>query len=205
MNSERLVFELRNKLSGCKTPGKGKFDIALEYISALEWRIERLCAENKKLENNVDSAKYMALGELANRAETENALRSLREQYVKMEENYKEELKRVKRDIWERVRVEKASPELDAAKQFLTGLLANGVMKAQSVKASAKHAGHSWRTVQRAKGDLGVSSYKGRGADTAWYWEYGALGTHGALGALACGNMSYIHCGSKTDGMGRRL
>src|SRR4029077_4079779 len=49
---------------------------------------------------------------------------------------------------------------------FLLELLAN----AREVKAGAAANGYKWRTVERAKTDLGITTKKGQGASAPWYW-----------------------------------
>ncbi|HEY3327465.1 MAG TPA: AAA family ATPase [Novimethylophilus sp.] len=59
---------------------------------------------------------------------------------------------------------------LEDAKEFLLDLLANGELSQKQIEADAKGASHSWRTVRRAKDDLGIKSVKG-GLDGRWYWK----------------------------------
>jgi hypothetical protein len=58
------------------------------------------------------------------------------------------------------------------ATQWLVQVLANGPMPAEWIEKGAQEAGHSWRTVQRAKDDLGVRSDRvgGLGKEGRWEW-----------------------------------
>ena len=62
------------------------------------------------------------------------------------------------------------SSALDAAKDFLLELLAEGELPQKQIENDAKGAGHSWRTVRRAKDELGVKSVKSK-LDKCWYWK----------------------------------
>jgi putative DNA primase/helicase len=53
---------------------------------------------------------------------------------------------------------------------FLLELLANGPVSTREVKAGAAANGYKWRTVERAKTDLGITTKKGQGASAPWYW-----------------------------------
>lgn len=57
--------------------------------------------------------------------------------------------------------------ELDDARTFLLGRLADGPQPTADVKAAARAAGIAWRTVERARAALGVESRKD-GASGAW-------------------------------------
>ena len=57
---------------------------------------------------------------------------------------------------------------LDSAKDFLHNLLYSGSLSSKQIEADAKGAGHSWRTVRRAKDALGIKSVK---RDQFWYWS----------------------------------
>lgn len=59
---------------------------------------------------------------------------------------------------------------LDDAKDFLRELLADGELAKKEIEADAKGAGHSWRTVERAKKELFVISSKSK-LDKRWYWK----------------------------------
>lgn len=59
--------------------------------------------------------------------------------------------------------------ERDDAMVFLKSLLSDGPVLVQTIKADAAAAGHSWRTLERAKKDAGIESRKG-GVNEAWTW-----------------------------------
>jgi len=54
---------------------------------------------------------------------------------------------------------------------FLEDLLANGPRGAKEVLEAAKAAGHSEKSVYRAKKKLGITAAKGRGKHTGWEWS----------------------------------
>lgn len=58
---------------------------------------------------------------------------------------------------------------VDDAKQFLSGLLADGPVPFSQVKADADGAGHSWATIRRAQKALGIESSK-VGMKMGWEW-----------------------------------
>ncbi len=59
----------------------------------------------------------------------------------------------------------------DAA-HWLSDLLADGRAESRDVKTAAARAGHAWRTVCRAKKDIGVISAKeGFSAGAKWFWS----------------------------------
>lgn len=60
--------------------------------------------------------------------------------------------------------------DLDDAKEFLRGLLAEGPVKSKQIKADAEGAGYAWRTIQRAQSALGVVAFKG-GMKEGWLWQ----------------------------------
>jgi len=62
------------------------------------------------------------------------------------------------------------STALDDAKDFLTELLRDGELPQKQIKIDAEGAGHSWRTVRRAKDELGIKSVKSK-LDKCWYWK----------------------------------
>jgi hypothetical protein len=67
----------------------------------------------------------------------------------------------------------KDAPERDAAADWLREALADGPLSAGELQESAHQAGHSWRTVKRAKGDV-ARSVRGRNADgstAGWLWR----------------------------------
>ncbi|MEZ0191839.1 AAA family ATPase [Ralstonia solanacearum] len=55
------------------------------------------------------------------------------------------------------------------AADFLRSLLEAGPMSAKAIKADAAGAGHAWRTIERAKHDLGVEARK-VGMKDGWMW-----------------------------------
>lgn len=57
------------------------------------------------------------------------------------------------------------------AKEFLTAALANGPLHSADLKREAEAAGIAWRTIERAKGDLGVRSQKGARQGGGWVWS----------------------------------
>jgi hypothetical protein len=57
----------------------------------------------------------------------------------------------------------------DDAADWLERLLSDGPMSVPEVEEAAKKAGHSWKTIKRAKGDLGITSFKDR-FDGGWTW-----------------------------------
>ena len=60
--------------------------------------------------------------------------------------------------------------DLDEAKEFLRGLLADGPVPSKQVRADAEGAGHAWRTVQRAQKALGIGAVK-EGMKGGWIWR----------------------------------
>jgi putative DNA primase/helicase len=56
------------------------------------------------------------------------------------------------------------------AVEWLRGELGDGPMPAQRVKIGGQAAGHSWRTIERAKNDLGVRATK-TGMTGGWEWQ----------------------------------
>ena len=61
------------------------------------------------------------------------------------------------------------SSALSEAEAFLLDLLLDGPLPAKQVQAAAREAGQSWRTVERAKDRLGVTSRKDRETGK-WVW-----------------------------------
>jgi KaiC/GvpD/RAD55 family RecA-like ATPase len=59
---------------------------------------------------------------------------------------------------------------LDDAKDFLTDELALGPVEVKVLQKSSKAAGFSWRTIERAKKDLGYFAGKRQFTD-CWYWS----------------------------------
>jgi hypothetical protein len=58
--------------------------------------------------------------------------------------------------------------DLEAAKDWLRDVLAGGPVLSKRVEELARKAGHSWRTVTRAKGEVGVKSSK---SGSSWEWS----------------------------------
>ncbi len=60
-------------------------------------------------------------------------------------------------------------PERAAAAEFLREELKNGPVETNRLQKIARDAGHSWRTIERAKAELGVVAEK-RAFDKSWQW-----------------------------------
>jgi RecA-family ATPase len=58
----------------------------------------------------------------------------------------------------------------NCAIEWLRDLLAAGSMAASEVRREAQEAGHAWRTVQRAKDELGIKPYRDQFGG-AWIWR----------------------------------
>jgi putative DNA primase/helicase len=59
---------------------------------------------------------------------------------------------------------------------FLRDVLEAGPLPTKEIEAEAKDAGISWRTIKRAKKDLGVEAYREPSAEGAmrggqWWWR----------------------------------
>jgi putative DNA primase/helicase len=63
-----------------------------------------------------------------------------------------------------------AGGEQQDAEQFLRDLLADGPIPTRQIKADASGAGYSWRTIERAKRDLGIEAVKA-GMKVGWEWH----------------------------------
>jgi len=60
----------------------------------------------------------------------------------------------------------------DDARDFLADVLAAGHVQAKRIKAEARDAGISWRTLERAKAELKVESFReGFGNEGGWCWR----------------------------------
>jgi putative DNA primase/helicase len=59
--------------------------------------------------------------------------------------------------------------ERQDAEQFLRDLLADGPLSTKQIKIDASGAGYSWRTIERAKRDLGIEASKA-GMKDGWQW-----------------------------------
>ena len=75
------------------------------------------------------------------------------------------------RDALDETGMKRDSPAEDDAEDFLHHLLSDGPVKVKEVRDQAKEAGHAWRTVERAKSNLGYKA-KNRGQfyGNAWWW-----------------------------------
>lgn len=60
--------------------------------------------------------------------------------------------------------------EQQDAEQFLRDLLRDGPVPTKQIKADASGAGYSWRTIERAKRDLGIEAVKA-GMKVGWEWH----------------------------------
>jgi hypothetical protein len=58
----------------------------------------------------------------------------------------------------------------DDAEEFLEDILKGGPVSTKEIKEAANAHGHSWRTVNRAKAELGVKAVKG-GFNEGWSWR----------------------------------
>jgi putative DNA primase/helicase len=61
--------------------------------------------------------------------------------------------------------------DLDDAKDFLRGLLADGPVPSKQIRGDAEGAGHAWRTIQRAQKALGIVPFK-KGMKEGWVWQH---------------------------------
>jgi putative DNA primase/helicase len=59
---------------------------------------------------------------------------------------------------------------LEDAEEFLLDVLRDGPVATKEIKAAADAHGHRWRTLERAKGTLGVSATKA-GFAGGWAWK----------------------------------
>jgi hypothetical protein len=57
----------------------------------------------------------------------------------------------------------------DSAEDWLLAQLAEGPVLVNDLKVAAKHVGNSWRTVERAKAELGIESFQ-PAIPGPWYW-----------------------------------
>ena len=60
--------------------------------------------------------------------------------------------------------------ELDEAKKFLRGLLADGPISSRQVRSDADGAGYSWATIRRAQKAEGIEAIKD-GMKGPWVWN----------------------------------
>jgi putative DNA primase/helicase len=82
-----------------------------------------------------------------------------------------EKLQGIARDILGTVEPydEEERTERDEAATFLADSLANGPVATKVIEKEAHGAGHAWRTIERAKRQLGVKAEK-RGLRGPWFW-----------------------------------
>ncbi len=82
-----------------------------------------------------------------------------------------EQLQGTARDILGTVepRDEEELTQRDEAAAFLAALLANGPVAVKVLEKEAHGAGHAWRTIERAKHQLGVKAEK-KGLTGGWFW-----------------------------------
>lgn len=67
----------------------------------------------------------------------------------------------------------------EAAEDFLEETLDAGPVEVEKLKAEAKEAGLSWRTVERAKAKLGIRALRrGFGPGGTWLWEFRSPDAH---------------------------
>src|SRR5439155_26902178 len=62
--------------------------------------------------------------------------------------------------------------ELDEAKRFLIAELQDGAQPVRDLKRNAEGGGVAWRTVERAKRDLGVVAQRVGTLGRGGYWEW---------------------------------
>jgi hypothetical protein len=60
-----------------------------------------------------------------------------------------------------------------AASEFLEEELAHGPVPTKQIKKDARDAGHSWRTINRAKGEMGIVAKRRGEVGKPGYWEWG--------------------------------
>jgi len=58
----------------------------------------------------------------------------------------------------------------DRAMQFLRGHLETGPKAVSAIKEAAEAAGHAWRTIERAKKDMGAEAFQPKGTN-GWSWR----------------------------------
>jgi hypothetical protein len=61
------------------------------------------------------------------------------------------------------------APARDEAKRFLRTILAGGLLPVRQIESEAKSAGIAWRTIRRAKNEMGVTATK-TALDGGWCW-----------------------------------
>lgn len=60
--------------------------------------------------------------------------------------------------------------DLEDAKEFLRGLLADGPVPSKQVRTDANGAGYAWRTIRRAQKAMGIEAVK-EGMKGGWVWR----------------------------------
>ena len=63
-----------------------------------------------------------------------------------------------------------ANTALEDAKDFLEDLLTDGELPQKQIELEAKGAGHSLRTLRRAKNEMHIKSVKSK-LENCWYWR----------------------------------
>ncbi len=58
--------------------------------------------------------------------------------------------------------------EIKTATEWLRARLANGSETSEDIKSFGRKAGHTWRTLQRAKDEIGAHAFQ---KERVWYWE----------------------------------
>ena len=83
---------------------------------------------------------------------------------------------------------------------WLEDLLADGRILSQDVQRLAKDAGFAWRTVQRARKDIGATSKReGFGKGSTYYWSLSSSGTDGHVCHACQSEGTGEHCTHGTD------
>jgi hypothetical protein len=79
--------------------------------------------------------------------------------------------------------------ELEDARDFLLGLLADGHVPSKQIKADSDGAGYAWSTIRRAQQALGVEAFRegGLGKTGTWYWRLPAKALENSLDAHVLG------------------
>jgi len=70
------------------------------------------------------------------------------------------------------IAIPRAAPRRQSARLWLASVLTDlGIVSASLLREYGSEDGHSWRTIERAKQDLGVHSQR---LQTGWFWTRGA-------------------------------
>jgi putative DNA primase/helicase len=93
--------------------------------------------------------------------------------------------------------------EIEDAKEFLREILADGPVSSRQIRTDAEGAGHSWRTIQRAKKALGLEAVKD-GMKGAWKWQLAVKDANETKGrhadrVAAFGNLGTLRQNSTGD------